>query len=251
MKYTSLHKVITGYLLQRRYPIHFYVEFLIYANRCFSELSHDTLGNVRTKLLPINEYGAVTLPCDFMDYCDVSVPNGQFKQSLSSRKGFTRLNNFDDNGDKIPYNGEDTTNAFYQGSMATGFNTVKFNDKMEQTGRNYGSRGNQNNTFILLRERNEIQVNIDINATQIILEYISDGQESDNATKITPYATATIEAFIEWKHKEFGRSYGEGERVRAQHKFDQQHRILRSRMNPLTNADIKAALNRNSFSSPK
>lgn len=242
MKYTTLHKVITGYLLQRRYPIHFYVEFLIYAQRCFQEIHYDTLGNVRTKKLPINEYGAVTLPCDFMDWCKIGVPNGQFVKPLANRPGLSRLNNFDSNGTKIAY--PEVNNVF--NGIYGGWNTVRYNDQLESVGRNYGSRGNQLNTFKVLLDRNEIQVNIDIQANEIVLEYISDGQESDNATKITPYAISTLEAYINWKMKENGRSYSEYERTRAQRQFDQQHRILRARMNPLSIADIKSIINKHS-----
>jgi len=246
MRYTSLHKVITGYLLQKRYPIHFYVEFLIYANRCLQELHFDTLGNVRVKKLPINEYGAVALPCDFMDWCKISVPIGEYTKPLANRPGLSRLNAFDSNGDKVAYSSVDTEVGTFNALFSNGWNTVRWNDKLESTGRGYGSRGDQTNTFKVLLERNEIQVNSDIKATEIILEYISDGQESDNATRITPYAIATIEAYINWKYKENARSYSETERSRAQREFDHQYRILRARKNSLTIADIKAIINRNS-----
>lgn len=252
MRYTSLHKVVTGYLLQKRYPIHFYVEFLVYAARGLNELHFDTLGLVRTVKLPINDYNAITLPCDFMDWTKIGIPNGQFIKPLANRSSMTRLNNYDEQGDKIAYNSDDETIFGTLFSLHGGLGySVRYNDKLESTGRVYGSRGNQTNTFKYLRERNEITVDSDIAATEVVLEYISDGQEADNATQITPYAIATLEAYMNWKHKENGRTYNEGERMRAQRQFDHQHSLLRARMNPLTIDDIKAILNKHSHAGLK
>jgi len=252
MKYTSLHKIITGYLLQRRYPIHFYVEFLVYANRGFQELHFDSLKNVRTKKLPLNSYGAATLPCDYMDWSKIGVPNGQFIKPLANRPGLSRLNSFDDTGEKVAYPSEDDPAFRSPFGLYVGLGySVRYNDKLENTGRLYGSRGNQSQTFGVFVERNEIQVNIDVNATEMVLEYISDGQEIDNATMVHPYAIHTIEAWINWKHKENNRSYSEGERMRAQRQFELQHRILRARLNPISVADIKAIINRNNHAAIK
>ena len=244
MKYTSLHKIITGYLLQRKYPIHFYVDFLIYAQRGFEELNYDTLGNVRTVKLEINDYDAVTLPEDFLDLCKIGVVNGQFVKPLVSRNGINRLNNFDTDGTtKIPYPETSLFNSFYT--------DVNFNDNGEFTGRLYGLKADRSDSYKILKERNEIQLHQSINATHVILEYISDGSEVDNATQINPYAKATIEAFINWKWKENNRSYSEYERARAQRQFDHQHKILRARLNTLTLSDIKNIIYQNTSGAPR
>jgi hypothetical protein len=67
MQYTTLDKVIRGFLLQKGYPIHFYIDMLAHAYRCFEELHFDTLGNVQTRKIAVNSYKAIPLPCDFMD----------------------------------------------------------------------------------------------------------------------------------------------------------------------------------------
>lgn len=328
MKYTSLDKVVKGYLLQRGYPIHFYIDFLVYAQRGFEEISFDTIGNIQTKKLPINSYNAVTLPDDYMDWIKVGITNGQFIRPLVNRQGMNRLNNYDANGSlaflSTITGGSAYTNGTYNavaltggtgtgatgnitvaggvvtmvtlvnsgkgytdgdvlsasaaniGGTGSGFTvvssikipfgepdaqyisswpwygyTIEWNDRLEYTGRNYGERLDRSDTFKVLPERNEIQLHNSIKATDIILEYISDGSAVNNATQITPYAKATLEAYINWKHKENGRSYGEGERLRAQRQFDHQHRILRARMNPLTIQDIKASIYMATSGAPK
>ena len=248
MKYTSLHKIVTGYLLKKRYPIHFYIEFLTHCAAGLTELHLDTLQNVQTKLLPINSYGAITVPGDFLDWVKVGVPNGQFIRPLASRPGLSRLNNLDTSGNIIPYDGDDILGNFGVSNFASGIN---INDRYENTGRQYGSRGNGVDTFIYVKERGEIQININIKATNIVLEYISDGSESDNATKVNPYAIATLESYMNWQNKENSRTVGAGEKQRAQSQFDHEHRKLRSRLNPLSKADVIHIFNSNTHGSVK
>lgn len=247
MKYTSIDKIVRGVLLQRRWPMHFYVECVAYAQRCFEELHFDTLGNVRTALLPITNYSAAVLPCDYLDYCKIGIVCNQQIRPLSAGSGYNRLNNFDAVGNKIPYPSDDD---YLSGLFGFGYYTW-FNDKMEATGGNYGSKGNLTQTFKVIKERNEIQLNNCLDATDVILEYISDGSECDNATKITPYAKATIEAYILWKYKENSRSYSEYERERAKQEYINQHRMLRGRQSKLTASDIKAIFRRNAHGSIK
>jgi hypothetical protein len=327
MKFTSLDQVVKGYLLQRRYPIHFYIDFLVYAQRCFEEISFDSIGNVRTQKLSINSYNAVTLPDDYMDWIKVGVENGQFVKPLINRPGMNRLNNFSSGnivefGTIVP--GADYTDGTYpvvaltggtgtgataditisSGKVATvtlvaqgqnytdgdilsalasdlggtgsGFSvvaslkvpfpavgneftsswpwygfTIQWNDRLEYTGKNYGARVNRADTFSIIPERNEIQLHNDIKATSIILEYISDGSEIDNATQITPYAKSTLEASMSLQEEENKSKPNQGLLERKQRKFDQQHTILRARINPLTIQDFKAAIYRNTSGAPK
>jgi hypothetical protein len=222
------------------------VDFLIYAQRGFEELHFDTLGNVRTVKLEINSYNAVTIPDDFLDMCKIGVVNGQFVKPLISRNGINRLNNFDTDGTtKIKYPETDVSlfSFFYPG--------LSYNDHLEFTGRMYGYKADRSDSYKILKERNEIQLHQDIDATEVILEYISDGSEVDNATQINPYAKSAIEAYINWKWKENNRSYSEYERTRAQRQFDHQHKILRARLNPLTLSDIKAIIYQNTSGAPR
>jgi len=319
--------------------MHFYVDFLVYAQRCFEEISFDTIGNIRSVRIPINEFSCAPLPDDYMDWCKIGVQIGQFVKPLINRPGMNRLRNYnyyntiatysltagtgyaDGTYSNIALTGGTGKNVvvnityasgvpsvtlvnpgqdFTIGDRLTGtfgsgtnfsltvltlvdsdeinypdefvddstervdspgypyFNTnfltgyyVNYNDHLEYTGRDYGGRMSRTDTFKVIKERNEIQLHEDLQATYIVLEYVSDGSEIDNATQITPYAKSTFEAFINWKHKENGRSYGEGERERAQQNFNKQHRILRARMSDLTLSDIKASIYKNSSGAPK
>src|SRR6185437_13933644 len=97
MKYTTLDIVVKGYLLQKKYPIHFYIDFLIYASRCFEEIHMDSIANIRTARIPVTDYNAARLPDDFMDWTKIGVENGQFVRPLIQRT-MNRRNNYTTNG---------------------------------------------------------------------------------------------------------------------------------------------------------
>ena len=115
MKYTSIDKIVRGFLLQRRWPVHFYVECIAYAQRCFAELHFDTLKNVRTVPLSLNSYGAAQLPCDYLDYCKIGVMAGNMIRPIYQRQGINRLNNIDQaTGQKVPYPSDDSNYIYRQ-----------------------------------------------------------------------------------------------------------------------------------------
>ncbi len=223
--------------------MHFYLEYLVHAAECLSELHYDTLRNVRTVKLDIGSYGAATLPCDYLDFCRIGVEAGQSIKPLTQNDSFNRLNNYE-NGQKVPFSTDDAGYFIPQ-------NFVWYNDKGEFTGRMYGGGITSSNTYKILKERNEIQFHNDIKADSIILEYISDGSETDNLTKVHPYAKMTIEAYINWKYKENGRSFSDGERHRAMKLFEHERAILRGRLNDITIEDIKSIMRKNTHGTIK
>lgn len=255
MKYTSLDTIVRGMLLQTKRPIHFYIDYLVHSQRCLEELHFDVLGNVRVQLLDLNSYYAATIPCDFMDWTKLYFPDGQFTKPLVQRPGFTRLNNIDaTTGDKIPFN--NVLIPGYGNALGTGIafnNTSLFNDHWEAVGRLYGNAGKTPNGFKIIKERNEFQFDQEIcaNNNQIGLEYISDGSECDNATKVNPYAKKTIETYIIWQYKLNARSYGAGECKEAERMFDQAFDDLKARLNGMTIDDFRAIVMRNTHGSLK
>lgn len=223
MRYTTLHTIITGLLLKKKYPIHFYIDFLVYAQRGFEEIHFDTLRNVRTTKLQINDNGNAVLPEDFMDICSLGEGVGQFVRPLYNRTSINRLPNIDtiDNVTEIPY-----PNL-------------------------YLSVINTPGSFSVIKERGIIQMHQGYYGTSVIMSYISDGSEIDNATQVNPYAKSTIESYVLWEHAEASRSVSSYDKSRARRLFDHNHKILRGRINPLTTREIRAIINRNTNSSQR
>jgi len=254
MKWINLDMIVTGLLLEKRYPIQYYIQFLYLASRGYQTIHFSSLANTKTLKLPVNSYNAIELPCDFLDWVKVGVAHGQLVQALSERRGITRLNNFDDSGNKITF-GKDNLNGVEESAMdATFFRGYQqfYNENGEFTGRMFGVANGENaQTFRLAPERNEIQLHEGLRVKDIILQYTTDGSSIDNATMITPYARAVIEAYIIWKMKEANRSIGLGERAEAKRQYGLELALFRAQMFPLTRQGIYATVRKNTHGSIK
>lgn len=251
MRYQTLDGIVRSALMQRGYPIHWYVQALKSASDCLRELTFDCLQNVNTVRLPVSATGAVNLPCDFVDHVKIGFEVGPYVKPLVQKKGINRIQDVDANGLPINYDSVDaTTLTDYVSGYNYGYNwrIDGYSDNGQPIGRVYGfNAGWIQDGFQVLRERGQIQLDQNTGLDSVYLEYISDGQCPDNATKVHPYAQKTIEAYIFWQFKEHSRAYGEQERRTAQNEFSSQRRILRARVFGLGAEDIKRIV-RSSFS---
>jgi hypothetical protein len=246
MRWTSLDEAITSVLLKKGYPIHYYLQCLKYACDCLREINFDELALIKSEKILINEYKAIMIPFDYVDIVRIGVGSGQFIQPLVNRRGINRLNNRQDGGAIIKYGNPQGDELLYDSLLS------HHNQNGESVGKYYGFNARAiADGYTILKERNEIQLDENINADYVILDYISDGTEINAATHITPYAQATIEAYINWQLKENNRTYNEGEKQRAENTYYHQRRILRARLNEITLDDIKRAVRAGSHGSLK
>ena len=225
-----LDNIVNTFLINRGYPIHFYLQALSYGIAGLRKLHIHSLGVVNSEKIRVNDYKAIAFPEDYMDYVRIGVENGQFVQELPQRPGINRLNNYDGR-DKALYDFPEesdlqllSSGKFGLGEIVTGFKVI--------------------------RERREIQFDQQI-GDYVILDYITDGTKIDNATDINPLAQDAIEAFINWKFKENNRTYSTVEVREAKDAFDNEHRLLRASLRPLSAEDIKSAFRSGYHSSIK
>lgn len=246
MLYTSLNHIVKSVLNQKGYTMHWYFQYLKYAADCLRELHFDTLKIVQTKKLPVTDYNAVILPCDYVDYVKVGVIYGQQVTPLVQHGGINRLNNYDDAGNKVLWGNSEEDNRIWSHSSLIYDGQNWFG---EYLGREFGYKDSGlNDGFKVLPERGEIQLSEKITADYIILEYISDGTGlPDAATKIDPYAQRAIETYVIWKGSQ-NRDNPASPEAEAHYA---QLRILRARKNKMTVDDIRRAINRNKQASPK
>lgn len=237
MRFITIDNIVRSTLMQKGWSLHWYIQALKFASDCLRELTFDSLKNINPVALPVSSTGTVDLPCDYVDMVKIGLQRGQKIKPLVQEDSINRLQNKDSNGVPILYSEPQQDNIdirFTPFLLESEFVT----DNYEPRGRLFGfSAGWLNDGYKVLRERGQIQLDQNITDTQIYLEYISDGQSSDNATMIHPYAQKTIEAYIFWQFKEHSRTYGAGERQLAQNEFNAQRRILRARLNGLTKYD--------------
>ncbi len=234
----SIHDIVRGYLLKRNKSMHYYIEYLAHAVDCLREISFDSLKTVKRVKLPVNSYKAVTLPCDFVDAIKIGFERGQYVVEMSKRDSLNRLNNLDDSGNKIPYEevqGDENVSIGAWDGMTYAWMTT---DRGELLGRAFNNgAGTSHNSYKILRERGEIQMDNRYSGEYIVLEYIGDGLDANAETEIHPYAQATIESYISWKSSRNADNIQSPEG----YSFFNNHRILRSRLNDITLLDILRA----------
>ena len=171
----------------------------------------------------------------------MGIKQGQFVQPITQRDSINRLQNFSSTGNITVYGDVNSVNLdfpFWPGYWM--FQNI--DDLGENLGRLYGyNTGYANNGFKIIKERSQIQFTESFDQPFAIMEYISNGQTADNASKVEYYAQAAIEAYINWK-----RSRNADIEVSPEGAaYYNQRRLLRGRMDELTPWDIRQILYKN------
>jgi len=261
MTTASLDYIVKNYLLKRGYPLHWYMQSMVYAADCLRELTFDDLRVINTKILPVDQtINAAELPEDYQDYVTVGVMIGQRIKPLVPTSTLNPLTSLDVNQNYAEQDWQDTTtppgsneNQLYYGALpyAQWF-TVHYNDYGENIGRFFGlGAGYQEDTFQVFKERNQIQLDQKFSVENIVLQYISDGQSADAASQIDPYAIRTIQAYIDYQMKAHNRTYGVGERQVSENNYVKERKILRARKSDWSIEKIKRIVQKNTMGAPK
>lgn len=199
----------------------------------------DTLQVTNTVILTLNSYSAADLPCDYVDDVAIGIPVGQYVMPVTQRNTINNLPNIGTNGQPIPYGVADAGVAIDFPFFPGYWMYQNVDDLGENTGRLYGmNTGLVNTSYKIIRGRGQIQFSEQFPSPTAILEYISDGQCVDNATKIDIRSQATIEAYSIWKNSRNKDNYQSPEAIT----FGREWRKLRARLSDVTLADVRQAM---------
>jgi len=246
----TIDQIVRRLLLENNLPIHYYSEFLFHASSCVRELSFDTLKIVNTVNLPVSDIGDVELPSDFVDDVALSLRAGGMLQPLPHKSNLNpiRVHNATTGAFTTQPSSQnvDINNSTYFGSYSWSWfwNVDSYGGF---TGRFFGANGGTQTGYKVIREQRRIQLSDGVSGGDIVLQYISDGQNSDNASQITPQAVACIHAYINWK------SSGSRAMKNSQEAatFYNEKRLLRARLSDFSIMDIKNTLRSNYSASIK
>lgn len=248
MKWTNLDRITNSVLINKNLSLHYYLQFLKFSCDCIRFLAKDSLKIINTVELSINQTSfATNLPCDYVDYVTVGIPQGQFVKPVTQRDTVNNLANYNTFGQVQPFGEVDISNLqypFYPGYWM--FQNI--DDLGENTGRLFGfSPGNNNDFFKIIPSRGQIQFSQLFPSCKAILVYVSDGQCADTATHVDTRAQDAIEQYINWKRSK----NADIERSPEGMSFYNQRRLLRANLNDLTIADIRQAIFKSYIQSPK
>jgi hypothetical protein len=245
---TTLDQLVRSVLIKKELPLHWYFQFLKFGSECVRELSFSTIPYTMSKTLTLNPASAVDLPCDFIDIIRVGIPQGQFVQPISQRDSVNRLINYDQTtGNPAPYSSLTQQNSSASNYTIGDFGCYwwgSFNDLGESIGRMYGGNFGYNSLwYSWIPERNQLQLSEAFPYTQIVIDYIANGECADNAAHIHPYAIQTIEDYISWQYKLHQRRQ-DGSAGQAKAEYATSLRNLRARLNTLDIVQIRQILQR-------
>jgi hypothetical protein len=198
MTFTTLDIIVRGMLLKKKYPIHWYMEYLTYAASCLRELNIDTLKVVNIVQLCTDDNGSVDVPDDFADDVALSLPNSRLK-TLPHQNNISPIRNHNilTGAYQPSTNSANQLNLSYPVGFGVGvyYNT---NDYFENTGRIFGGVGKSQKGYTVIKEQRRIQMSNGFANTGVVLVYVSDGQSVDSASQIDIKAITTIEGYILW-----------------------------------------------------
>lgn len=254
MTVTSLDAIVNNLLLQRRYSLHWYLEFLLYCKQCLEELSLDgEIDTFRYVVLPINDNHAIEIPNDYVDWVRVSSFVDGFVHPLVPDDSLNLVPNYNTNFDIQPYSsgiaslGSDAGQPEYypSGTAALYFWANNWNMFGENLGRQFGGSV-QYDTFRVNKLRNEIKINELFNCSYILLEYEGNGSSADNATNIDVRAASTIREYAMWKFKENNRTYSNQDAMLSYQQYTNERAKLRARTSDLTIDLLRRIVQKNS-----
>jgi hypothetical protein len=248
MQYASIDMIVRKWLLDKGLPIHYYAEGMFHAVSAVRQLTIDSLQVINTKRLTLNSYNAVTLPSDFVDDISVTIPVGNLLHPLSKVDNINPLRNVSTTGAFVPYANSEAESGNFFGLNTNWLWFWNVNDYGEATGRYFGAGGGAaQNGYQVFKERREIQFTETFSTDEVVLLYISNGLDIDNASRIDWNAFDAIMAFVTWKSSRNADIKDAPEAAT----FYNEKRLLRARLNPLTAADIKNIIRKNFHAAPK
>lgn len=251
MVLTSIDSIIRNNLMRHSYPLHWYVQSLVIAVECLQELTLDDLQVVHTQILPVNSYNAVDIPTGYVDKTGVFLKVGQKMMPLTEDDTINPLNSFNTDFaiqryDTPGQSSSDQSVVQVSGLLNTWwFGFSSYDSLGEPLGRFSGMGNPTNKTYKIIKERNQIQLNENLTATEIVLQYIGDGRNSDAISSVESYALDTIRNYIDYRLKDFNRSYNRGEVEQARQQYLQSRKTLRGRKSNLTMTALRQIVYKN------
>ena len=250
MSNVTLNSIVRESWLDHNLSLHYYLRMLNYAISGLRELSFDMPLNIKEVRLPVTSYNAVIVPSDYVDALVVADEYNGRLRAFVNNDALNTLYKFDDQGQIVPYtrNEDEEINIdFYYVYGAEGVN-----NHGEYIGANYGYVGGKTFGYKYSDVRKEIQFDIDIDSTEIVLQYVSTGVSISSANLVHAYAQECLKAWMEYKRLKHSPLPNRVTLTRdAKRYFDDIQRNLIGRLNPMGVEEILVSLRRGFYASPK
>jgi len=241
--YTTLNEIINSLLVQLDASgDQAYMRFFELARLGLRELSFDTAKHIKTSLLTINTtHNTVSLPSDYIKYTKIGVYNTDGTIDYLAKADNLYI------GSVTPTNASDTDELNTDPPVWTDGWGI---------GKRYGEGGGQNSHgyYRLNNKLNRIEFASNINATQIVLEYITDGLDNvDNSSnvQIHSFLAEALKSYVYWASIKYKRDYSLADKETAKKDYYNQKRLARARVQSMTKDEALVQSRKHFRQSPK
>lgn len=221
---TKIDSIVREVILEKNLTPHAYVRLLSFGLGCLKEINLDITGEIQSVELPVDEFGRIKLPCDYVDFVRVGDNSGAYVLNLGETSTFNRRLKLE-GGVYVPR----TTDADRE-TLAWCLTQQYWSpwyDGFKPAG------GTRMDEFMVLKEEGVIQLAPAYGVGDIItLDYIF-FDKANASTNIHKYAESTIKAWMEWKyilHLPRATPY---DKSQAKENYFQQIALLQARKNNL------------------
>lgn len=268
----TLNEIVRKTLSKSRLPLHYYIQFLVFARDGLKELRLSMLPAMTTVKLTLDSNFEATLPADYVEEINayesigdklVELPHGELISSfdynpwsvttpyiigsLVNSGGFSWRSLSSHTG-VTPVEGATWTKVIKFSSQSslysTGDMTGAYNEGSfgENTGGLYGYVSIDNRGYRILREYDKIRVDNNSGLTEVYLKYITMPTKVSNQTLVHPILEPVVVAYINWQKGEY---WKERDYLSKRQEFYNKRRLAKSQLNPLNITDIVTTFRKN------
>lgn len=234
MQVKSLNIVVRESLMDRGYPIHFYLPFLHHALTSLEKLSfdHNFGANVKEVELTITN-NRVILPLDCIEVFQVFGLYGSERKSLLLNDRITTIEDtYKLDESTLPNYVNAVSSTILEPTIANEYPTVYYPDKAVDYDYNVDL------------DKGELILGLRSNLDSVFIRYLTSSVSKTTANLIHPYAVPTIKSYIDWM---VSRSDGSPQSKVSllEAAYYNEKRLLRSRLNPLSVGELYEILVKN------
>tara|TARA_R100001440_G_scaffold16880_1_gene28587 strand:+ start:30276 stop:31139 length:864 start_codon:yes stop_codon:yes gene_type:complete len=242
------------------------------ALRGIREFGFDVTSRIRSLKRTINSNSTVTLPDDYVDLTKIGVVVDGIVYVLGENKNINisqKIEDADSDGDvgtdqfddgvldivanRIQDRTDDTTDTSGGGDSDNDYDFYVFQNYLYQggLGRLYGAGGgHMRGNYRINLDQNRIELDTDIDTTEVVIEYVADEARSTYPV-IHTYAEEALRCYMYYKLCERKSTVPAGEKARARQEYYNERRKAKARMNNFTKHEALKTIRQNFRQSPK
>lgn len=233
---------------------HNFDKYLKWAYQAYQDFRYDMAGEIKSVMLPMNDYFAVDAPEDMIDWTKIGKRVGDKIRVFGVNDNITFYHDKDECGNILANEPTSVNNIPVNWSGGYWFGNL-INEYGEFVGGLFGYGGAHNSLgyFRYNSQARQFQFDSRVAKGDVLLEYLSSGVNPNQNTVVTRYAQSAIMAYVHWQRFRFDRNYGpaNGHTQVMKDEYYNELRKLQARLNGLSVRDVLDATRRYYMMSPK